>query len=254
MAIAFVSRVQFGTTASISVIPSPAQSHTAGNLLVVSASWGAGVNFSSIANTAGDSWTQAGTELSNTAGNDFQQYYAITNGNAADIVSVTLSGGSTYCNIVVHEFSGIDATPLDDAQQGSGNSTAIATPSLTVTAAEDVIVAYMIAGGTNITGPGAPFSLTTYGISGDVTAYFADEYAIVTASTAATASCSSGAWGIVASAYKGGGGGATGQPTMRRWGGLSGVVGGKGIGQSSGGGKAWGRTRDGIYVPRLFAA
>jgi len=38
----------------------------------------------------------------------------------------------------------------------------------------------------------------------------------------------------------------TGQPMMRRWGGRGPVP---GIGQSSGGGKAWGRTRTGLLVP-----
>jgi len=50
----------------------------------------------------------------------------------------------------------------------------------------------------------------------------------------------------------GGGGGATGQPTMRRWGGVPGV--GSGSLKGNFGGGAWGRTRDGLIVPRRLAA
>lgn len=52
--------------------------------------------------------------------------------------------------------------------------------------------------------------------------------------------------------FAGGGGGGTGQPTMRRWGGVP-HVGGQGIG-SKGKGRMWGRTSDGVIVPRRLAA
>lgn len=45
---------------------------------------------------------------------------------------------------------------------------------------------------------------------------------------------------------------AAGQPTMKRWGGVPHVGGRKGFGRS-GGGAAWGRTRDGLWIPQKAA-
>lgn len=46
---------------------------------------------------------------------------------------------------------------------------------------------------------------------------------------------------------------AAGQPTMRRWGGVR-ALGGPGLPGGKGSGRAWGRTRSGIIVPRRLAA
>lgn len=210
MAIALVTRSQGGGSAVATTIASPAAAVSAANLLVAMFTWGsAGGTFSSIADTAGNTWTAAGSEISEN-GNRFRIYYAYNcAGHAANVVTVTLSLNATYRSIVVYQFSGaLTTNPIGGTAGTLGTGTAINSGSVTVTAAEEVIVGTMIGAPAIVAANG--FTLTNFAITGDATAYFADEYKFVTASEAATATQSSGAWTIKAASFKaavGGGGG-----------------------------------------------
>jgi hypothetical protein len=132
--IAFVNRAHFSSAAIAMTVASPATSHAAGNLLVALVQWQVN-NFSSIANTAADTWTEAVSARQDTGSNRHRIYYAYNSlGHATDVVTVTFSAAdTTYRMITVLQFSGALTTdPLDDADQATGNSAAPATPSLTV--------------------------------------------------------------------------------------------------------------------------
>jgi hypothetical protein len=246
MSIAAVSRVRTSNTSSVSTVANAVTFNAvAGNLLVTLVQWQVN-NFSSIADTAGNTWVQAGTEV--VSGNNKCRIYYAENcaANASNVVTVTFSAASTYRAIVVHQFSGVaTSSSLDDAKNATGSSTTPATASLTATASEDVIVAMILAvANSNTAGTG--YTGVAFAFVGDPVAYMMDEYHIVTASEAATSTCANGSWYITAAMFKGATA-ATGQPTMRRWGGVP-NMGGQGIG-NKGSGKMWGRTRSGLYVP-----
>jgi hypothetical protein len=206
MAIAFVNRAQGGGSVSASSIISPAAAHTAGNLLVALMTFDAsGGNFSSITDTAGNTWIQAGTEtLAGPGNNKLRIYYAYNClGNASNVVTVNLSAGTVYRSLVVLQFSGIQTSsdPLSDNKAGTGSSTSIASSSLTVTASSEVICAIIIGVHDTIVG-GSGYTLTSFAITGDPNKYYADEYHIVSASEAATGTQSTGSWDIKAASFK----------------------------------------------------
>ncbi len=238
MAIAAVNRVQNANSGFATSIASSATSATAGNLLVALLQFAANT-FSTFADTAGNTWTQAGTEVVNGT-NRCRIYYAWNClGHASNVYTTTYSGTTSYRVQVVHQFSGVETAsdPLDDQDSATGTSASPATPSLTVSAASDVIVALILAASnSNVAGTG--YTGVAFAATGDATNYFMDEYHIVTASEAATSSCTSSAWYIKAAAFMVASGAASGHPTMRRWGGTP-YMGGQGIGQK-GAGRGWG--------------
>lgn len=222
MALAHVSTKTGGGAASATTVSSGAQAHTAGNLLVAAfTGQTAGVAIASIVNTAGDTWTQVSGSPFAFAGNAnylYMYYVTSTAGHATDDVTVTYGGGASVVQraMAVYEFSGQDTSSVFNASANGGatSGTAIASGTITLAAAEEVIVAIMEtdAGGTP-TGTGV--------FAGNVVVplnFFAAMYGITTANTAATATGTSSAkWEILAAAFKasaGGGGGGARQQTL----------------------------------------
>lgn len=204
-----VSRVHAGVAASGSAIASPTQTHTAGNLLVALVSFGQFGVFDVIDDLGGNTWHLAGSELLLNS-NRFRIYYAYNClGFTNNVVTAHFSTPDSYRTIVVHEFSGNGASdPLNDFDSATGSGVAIATPTLTLVAALEVIVAYMVANGGNISNS-AGFNLVNFAATGDAVPYFADEYKITSSSEPAVATCDSAGWGIIAATFKftsGGGG------------------------------------------------
>lgn len=166
-------------------------------------------NFSSIGDSAGNSYVQAGSEFKPSGINNYFNCYYCNNAIAgAGTVTVTLLASSTYRSLVIYEVTGQDTgTVLNTTATGEGSSTAIAAGSITPAAAAELLVAMMISGGPPITGPGGSWAFANFAVSGDANAYFGDEYLRITSATAATAtSTSSAAWGIFAASFKEAGG------------------------------------------------
>jgi len=204
--IQFVSRVQGGGTTAVASIVSPAQAHTTGNLLVALVYYYALSSLvSGVADTAGNTWTQAGSEYADAADNRFRIYYAYNiTGHATNVVTVTLSGSSDYRGLVVQEFSGIltSSDPLGGtAAAESATGTALSSGLVTIGSASDVIVAIGLASTVPIT-MGTGFTGTNFGLDSDP-AFFFDEYKVVTASEAATATQpSSDRWAVKAASFQ----------------------------------------------------
>jgi hypothetical protein len=215
MPLAHVSTKTGGGAGGSTTVTSGNQAHTAGNLLVAVFSGQTANNpISSIANTAGDTWTQAGSIFVGTSNTNYLYIYYVpsTLGHATDNVTVTYHASVLQRALTVYEFSGHDtSSPLNTTASGSATTgTAIATSSITLAASEEAIVAIMEtdAGGTP-TGTGVFAGNVSVPIN-----FFATMYGITSANAAATATGTSSAkWEIFAAAFKvasGGGGGATG--------------------------------------------
>ena len=157
-----------------------------------------------------------------------------------------------YASMVVYAFSGLAASPSANYVSASASGTTIQPGSLGV--ADDLIVS----------GLGFSTTVTTASAdSGFATAVLQDNEPFAVGSAGSykevsgavnptwTLGASTDVCGINAS-FTGTGGGGVNQPMMRRWGGVH-AQGGQGIG-NRGPGRSWGRTKDGIIVPRRFAA
>jgi hypothetical protein len=208
VALAFVNRAQNTvTSAPLSAVSTSAASHTAGNLLVVYVLFpiSGGASSVTLGDTAGNSYTAVGSPYTGVTGNVMQLFYkANCLGNAANVVTATVDAGTaTYFAISVRQFSGAETSSVLESAPPSatGPFTPIDSGTVTVTASSAVIMAGIFAlNDGSVAGSG--YSLDQFGAGGSDAQYFADEYHIVTASESATATCTTGLWGIVAAAFK----------------------------------------------------
>lgn len=203
--IQFVNRAEvtpFNGSTPESSAQTTAANHVAGNLLVAFITRDSATSIT-VNDTAGNTYHQAGSAVTQ-GSHRLEIWYAYNiTGNAANIVTAALTSGSAaYFLISVRQFSGFGTSDPFDNQNGStGNSTSLSTGNITVAGAQDVIVAGMEADGQGIVG-GTNYTLDLFnGGIGDGR-YFADEYHIVTAAESATATANSGAWGITGASFK----------------------------------------------------
>ncbi len=147
MALAFVNSTNGGLNngGTTTALAADAQTHTAGNLLVVGIRYfkDAGQTITSIMDTASNSYFQAIEDVN--AGNDSNQlwYAKNINGNASNVVTVNFSAGAAYCDVIVMQYSGADLSSPLDTTAGGGHTSAGTTTSdaFTTTQADEVIVA-----------------------------------------------------------------------------------------------------------------
>lgn len=112
------------------------------------------VNVSSVTDTLGNSYTQAGTYVGG-AGR-MSLWYKINSPAGSPTITVTLAS-STYFSVWAGEYGPV--TALNDTSSSSGTSTAPTTTSVTVNAAGDLVVASYggISDSNQITAPSSPF-------------------------------------------------------------------------------------------------
>jgi len=144
MAIAYVNGVGNYAPALTTTIAAPAANHTTGNLLVVFVGMNStSVTVSSIADTAGNTYTKV-TSIKDSEINDTIECWYAKNitGNANNVVTATFSGSVGYRTITVDQYSGCDTSaPLDQYNTGAGENTAPTTGNITTTLANEVLVA-----------------------------------------------------------------------------------------------------------------
>lgn len=215
MAVTKVSRSVIAAADTSSADPhaitTPAQSHTAGNLLVVGIS-AQYTSVSSVTNTAGDTFSKTTSSPSvPTAANYESIWYTLsTAGNASDVITANLSGkvggGGTYNTICCYEFNTSSGTWTfgADSVGTAASGTAITTGSITLSTS-GVIVANFESDGGNTPTPAAGYTLSNQdGGSG----FTWDMYHITSASEAAAATgAAGGKWNIIGASFAVSGGG-----------------------------------------------
>ena len=196
-AMAVASRVDEDGAGSSATVTSPAQSHTAGRQLVAFTTHFLDADQPAITNTAGDSWSLAGTITSANV-NYWAFYTCSTIGHATDQVTATYAGAQILTHISVYELSGgATSSCLDDVDTASGNSTDVATPSLTVTNGDSIIILFAVCDGTGFTAFDGNWTTPTV-----LGGFFADSSRSSAASTAAVMTCGTGPWVAIAVAMK----------------------------------------------------
>jgi len=118
----------------------------AGDLLLVAFDYDKSVAPSTVTDSQGNVFTSLGSALSTPGQALGSVYYAKNIKGGADTVTVKLSASSSYLEIYVSEYSGIDPNNPIDAQAGaSGNAGAVSSGSGTTTVAGDIIYGYCVA-------------------------------------------------------------------------------------------------------------
>ncbi len=177
---------------------------TAGNLLVVLVNYNNGASDTqSVMDTAGNTYTQAGTGFTDGAAHHFEIWYAENAlANAGTVtVKTNNAGGYIYFSVTVYEVSGADASnPLNTTSTGaSGSGSALSTGTITLAASSEIIFAPMEADGTLTSGTcnAGGYTCTAY------QTYLGDTYHITSSSEAAVATANGSAnWGIFAASFK----------------------------------------------------
>ncbi len=197
-----------------------------------------------ILDTYGNMWTQL-SPYNPSATREVGIAYCVnpTTGTSHNFIDISLSASA----VAVSCWTGEDATPADQLSAGgsNGNSTTSMQPgSITPSQNDELIICVSGAEG----GANPPFTSIDSGFTVAATGLASGTYNIEMAYLIQTSAgavnptialpSTDWAWCQQASFKSSGGTGGSDQPMMRRWGGRSGPV--PGIGQSSGGGKAWG--------------
>ena len=198
-----VSRVVATGSATSTTIASPAQAHTAGNLITV----GLKSRFTEAtgcADTAGNTYFEAGDPQA-LGGDNLAIWYAYNvTGHASNVVTCTFGASSEWRFIVVREFSGAQTTadPFDDSSGNAAVDTSMTSGTVPVTTSNDVIFAIAMTYSEPVV-VGSGYTGTAFAITGDAGLYYLDEYKVVSTSEAAIATQpSAAAYGLKAASFK----------------------------------------------------
>jgi hypothetical protein len=151
-----VANLVTGTTTSLdtadTTIAGSAQANTTGNTLLAFTSnytiAGSPYTVTGVSDTAGNTYTRQGSVVSGDAGvNHGVECWAAFNitGHAANVVTVTFSGGATYRKLAVAEYDDIAAYDAQSVGNVSATGTVQTTATVTTTNAKDVLLGYFVA-------------------------------------------------------------------------------------------------------------
>jgi hypothetical protein len=131
-----------------------------GDLILVGADFSTDA-FSSITDSQGNTFTEVGSQLPDEGGLLSRVYYAKNINGGADTVTINLSANSSWIEVYLTEYSGVDQTsPIDAQASASGNGGAVSSGVGTTTAAGDLIYGYCV-GQSNCTAGSGFTALTT---------------------------------------------------------------------------------------------
>lgn len=118
----------------------------AGNLILVAIDFMKSVPLSSLSDSQGNTWTQVGTQLNSPNGIGSRIYYANNIKGGSDTVTVTLSGTSTYLEMYLTEYAGLNQANPIDAQTGTtGTGGTVSSGNITTTLAGDLLYTFCLA-------------------------------------------------------------------------------------------------------------
>lgn len=131
-------------SSSVSSQATSAFSATTGNLVCVMIRYDESLSVSSVTDTAGNTYTQAGTTADSGAGKLDIWYAKNIAGNASNVVTANLSGSAAFCVVRAVQYSGLDtSSPLDVTAKGTvaSGTTVSTSPAKSTSQADEVVVA-----------------------------------------------------------------------------------------------------------------
>lgn len=182
MTIAFVQSTQVSGTVTQHDLAF-LSNNTAGNLIVVCARIGVAGRTITVTDSKGNTYAQ--DKLQTASAQDLVVYSAKNIAAGANTVSFAISGAADSIRLAIHEYSGIDANPLDQVASATGNSTAAdsgATPTTTV--ADELLFACASTGTSKDLTAGTNFTEREVVVQGAATERLLTEDRIVSATGA----------------------------------------------------------------------
>ena len=120
-------------------------STSAGDLILVALAYDVSSATASVSDSQGNLFTPVGSQLTTPGGQFTQVFYAPNIKGGADTVKVTLSANSTYLDVYLTEYAGINPTnPIDAQASAAGSPGAASSGDATTTVAGDVIYGYCL--------------------------------------------------------------------------------------------------------------
>jgi hypothetical protein len=127
----------------------------AGDVILVAFDYDTNATASSVTDSQGNVFTAVGNELTSPGGARCRVYYAKNIKGGADTVTVNLSANSSYIELYLTEYTGVDQTNPIDAQAGaSGSAGSVSSGNALTTVAGDVIYGYCDSDGACAVGSG----------------------------------------------------------------------------------------------------
>src|ERR1700723_390005 len=159
----------------------------AGDLILVAFDYSTAATPSSVTDSQGNVFTAAGNQLTSPGSVRSRVYYAKNIKGGADTVTVKLTASSSWLELYLAEYSGLDLTnPIDAQASASGSAGAVSSGNATTNYAGDVIYGFCIGDSVCSAGFGLPGRST---FNGNL---IEDEMAGNPGSYAATGSANSG--------------------------------------------------------------
>jgi len=137
---------------------------TVGNLIMVDVHLGTTDTFVSVTDTQGNTYIQAGTEISNGALGKSRQYYTIATATGALTVTLTGTASGVFRYIAIHEYS--ITTTFDTSTANAGTGTTLTSGSFTVAQAGSLLHVFGFCSGTGSASGGYNSRET---VNGDIT-------------------------------------------------------------------------------------
>jgi len=118
----------------------------AGDIVVVGFDFDPPATLSSVSDSQGNPFTQVGSQLASPGGGRSQVYYAKNITGGAETVTITLSASSSFIEVYLAEYSGVDSLNPIDAQAGARGNAAgpVSSGNATTTTAGDLIYGYCL--------------------------------------------------------------------------------------------------------------
>ena len=199
----FKSRVAIS---NIAAVTSPAFPHTTGNQLVFGIVYQSTGTVTSVTDTAGNTYTQCGTQSTDGGSNKIQLWRAFNiTGNAANVLTPHLGSGTfSFCGVMVIEMSMVGTSdPFQNTASASGNSTTPSSGSVTVSGDSALISIGVANGGSILSGTGGSIQTNFFGRENnpDNGGFFVNTFELTSTSKAAAVKSATGTWGVLAGSF-----------------------------------------------------
>jgi hypothetical protein len=117
----------------------------AGDLILVAFDYSTAATPSSVTDSQGNVFTAVGNQLTSPGGVRSRVFYAKNIKGGADTVTVNLTASSSYLELYMAEYSGLDlANPIDAQASASGSAGAVSSGNATTNYAGDVIYGFCV--------------------------------------------------------------------------------------------------------------
>ena len=130
------------STGSATSVTTASRASTTGSAIVCGGVWSATATFSSLTDSASNTWTQIGTELT-TANRDSRFYYCQNcTGSATHTFTLATTASTSIVLACVELLNVLTSGVFDLGDQGEDAATPFASPAITTTAANEVLVGW----------------------------------------------------------------------------------------------------------------